>query len=78
MRLIVAEELAQLSELQSEIDTSTKLLEPFKQSQEFERLNESLRREMEKTQKTLKVINRKKFKQNLADWEKDHVFDPTL
>lgn len=74
MRLIVEEELLQLSEIQADIDNSAKLLEPFKQ--EFEKLNESLKKEVERTQKNLRTNKQEKFKQNIADWEKDTVFDP--
>lgn len=78
MRLIVEEELAQLSEIQTEIDNSAQLLEPYKQDQEFEKFNESLKKEVERTQKNFRINKQEKFKQNIADWEKDIVFDPTL
>lgn len=78
MRLIVEEELAQLDEIQIEIDNSTQLLEPFKQDQEFEKINESLNKEVERTQKNLRINKQENFQQNIADWEKDDIFDPTI
>lgn len=78
MRLIVEEEFVQLGEIQTEIDISAQLLEPFTQDQESEKRNESLKKEVERTQKNLRINKQEKFKQNIADWEKDDVFDPTL
>lgn len=63
----------QLGEIQTEIDNSSHLLEPFKQDPEFDQNNESLKKEVERTQKNLRANKQEKFKQNILDWEKDEI-----
>lgn len=78
LQMIVDEEQTQLDEIKKEIDTSVQLLEPYKTDPEFIKSNDLLRREVEKTQKTLKSTKQEKFKQNLLDWENGEMFDPTI
>lgn len=52
MKLIVAEEEAQLQEIREELETSAKLLEPYKQDPESDKNNEFIKKEIERIQKT--------------------------
>lgn len=78
LRMIVNEEELQLEEIRIEIDNSVKLLEPFKSDPNFDKSNDLLKKEVERTQKYLKASKQEKFKQNLADWEREDIFDPTV
>lgn len=78
MKLTVDEERAKLEEIQTELDESRKALEPFLDEPDFEKGNDTLRKEIEKVQKHLRTTKQQKFRQNLDDWEKGEVFDFTI
>lgn len=44
----------------------------------MKKLNEALKKEVERTQKNLRTNKQEKFKQSIADWEKDEAFDLTI
>lgn len=67
LHMIIEEEQIQLEEIKKEIDISVQLLEPYKLDPIFIKSNDLLKREVEKTQKTLKSTKQEKFKQNLLD-----------
>lgn len=72
MKLIVEEEKDQLCTLQQSITESGIKLEPFKESPEFEKLNDTLKKEVDKTPKNLKIT--KQNRRNLDDWAKGYIF----
>lgn len=51
MKLIVAEEEAQLQEIREELKISAKLLEPHKHEPEFDKNNDFIKKEIERIQK---------------------------
>lgn len=53
-------------------------MEPFQSEPDFEKHNDILKKEIEKTQKHLMTMKQHKFRQNLDDFEKGKVFDPTV
>lgn len=75
MRLIVEEEKDQLISLQQQIDISGSKLEPFKDSAEFGKLKDTLKKEVDKTQRNLKITKQSKFKRDLDDWARGNIFD---
>lgn len=70
------EEKIQL-ELIKLIEDSTKGLEPFKDSREFLRFNEILKKEVKCTQWNLKFTKQSKFKIDQNDWETGKLFNLT-
>lgn len=78
MRLIVEEEKAQLINIQAQIEESAHGLEALKHLEEFTKQNDMLKKEIEKTQLNLKITKQSKFKRDIADFEKDEVFDLTV
>lgn len=70
MKLIVDEERAQLEEIETELDESSKALLPFQGEPAFEKGNDTLRKEIEKIQKHLRTTKQQQFRQNLDNWEK--------
>lgn len=75
MRLIVEEEKDQLTSLQIQIQETSEKLEPLKDNPDFERLNDFLKKEVDRTQKNLKITKHNKFKRDLDDWAKGEIFD---
>lgn len=68
MRLIVEEEKLQLETLQTQIAESSNKLEPLKEKPDFDKLNDLLKKEIDRTQKNLKFTKQSKFKRDLDDW----------
>lgn len=60
-------QLIELTKLNEESSTG---LDPFKESEEFQKQNEFLRKEVEKIQHNLKITKQSKFRRNLNNWEK--------
>lgn len=78
MGLIVDEEKTQLTTIHERIEESARSLETFKNCDEFTKQNEILKKEIEKAQLNLKITKQGKFQRDLADFEKDEVFDLTI
>lgn len=77
MKLIVEEEKDQLALLQTQILESSEKLEPLKKNPDFDRLNDILKKEIDKTQKNVKLTKQNKFRRDLDDWAKGEIFDLT-
>lgn len=77
MKIIVEEEKIQLGELAAAIAESSTGLDPFIGHVEFQKLNDTLKKEIEKTQQTLKAMKQSKFRRDLGDWERGEIFDLT-
>lgn len=69
---------AQLIDIQAKIEESARGLETFKDLEEFTKQNDMLKKEIEKTQLNLKITKQSKFKRDIADFERDKVFDLTV
>lgn len=78
MGLIVEEEKAQLIDIKAQIEESARGLEIFKHLDEFTKQNDMLKKEIEKTQLNLKITKQSKFKRDIADFERDEIFDLTI
>lgn len=78
MGLIVKEVKAQLVDIQTQIEESARGLEALKHLEEFSKRNDMLKKEIEKTQLNLKITKQSKFKRDIADFEKEEVFDLTV
>lgn len=78
MRVIIEEEKRQLVELKAQIEESAISLEPHSDKPDFFKLNELLKKEIEKVQKNLKLTKQSKFQRDLDDWATGDVFDYTV
>lgn len=78
MGLIVEEEKIQLDELKEMIDASAQGLDSLKELEEFTKQNDILKKELERVQLNLKTTKQSKFRRDLADFEKNQVFDLTI
>lgn len=71
MHLIVEEEKTQMNELSKRIDKSSLGLDHFKDTDEFQKHNDLLTKEIEKTHYNLEVMKQSEFKRDLDHKEKD-------
>lgn len=77
MKLIVEEEKDPLVLLQTQILESSGILEPLEENPDFNKFNNIMKKEFDKTQKYLKIAKQNKFKRDLDDWAKGEIFDLT-